>query len=198
MSDQNDYSYSDSSSHESVSSHDSLNSTENNSSSSSRNCDYSEQSNLIKTANEFHQKLKKDNSETQTEEGSVKEKGFKNTDRFGEVKVEEVIFKEPDSVISEEHLLSDNIETELKNETRVSDVEEAKNIISNYSSSLKNKVEAKKEKAKTFIEEKSKQAKEVLNKKFDEETKEELKTIVDEGKQVGKAFLTLIKKVISK
>ena len=97
--------------------------------------------------------------------------------RFGETDVDEVDFIEPDSAISEMHVTS-------AEHTRASRAAEI----------LRERVE----KTKTFIKDKKQKTTEVFNQKFDEETKEELKTLIEESKQIGKGFIGLIKKVIKK
>lgn len=125
-------------------------------------------SNLAKNFKDFHEK----NKEKPKDEFEKTING-----RFGETDVDEVDFIEPDSAISEMHVTS-------AEHTRASRAAEV----------LREKVE----KTKTFIKDKKQKTTEVFNQKFDEETKEELKTLIEESKQIGKGFIGLIKKVIKK
>ena len=90
---------------------------------------------------------------------------------------EEADFIEPNSAISETHV------TPIEN-----------TMTARAAEALRERVE----KTKTFIKDKKQKTTEVFNQKFDEETKEELKTLIEETKQVGKGFIGLIKKVIKK
>lgn len=125
-------------------------------------------SNLAKNFKDFHEK----NKEKPKDEFEKTING-----RFGETDVDEVDFIEPDSAISEMHVTS-------AEHTRASRAAEV----------LRKRVE----KTKTFIKDKKQKTTEVFNQKFDEETKEELKTLIEESKQIGKGFIGLIKKVIKK
>lgn len=126
-------------------------------------------SDLAKNFKDFHEK----NKEKQKNEFEKTING-----RFGETDVDdEVNFIEPDSAISEMHVTS-------AEHTRASRAAEI----------LRERVE----KTKTFIKDKKQKTTEVFNQKFDEETKEELKTLIEESKQIGKGFIGLIKKVIKK
>lgn len=125
-------------------------------------------SNLAKNFKDFHEK----NKEKPKDEFEKTING-----RFGETDVDEVDFIEPDSAISEMHVTS-------AEHTRASRAAEV----------LRERVE----KTKTFIKDKKQKTTEVFNQKFDEETKEELKTLIEESKQIGKGFIGLIKKVIKK
>ena len=125
-------------------------------------------SDLAKNFKDFHEK----NKEKPKDEFEKTING-----RFGETDVEEVDFIEPDSAISEMHVTS-------AEHTRASRAAEV----------LRERVE----KTKTFIKDKKQKTTEVFNQKFDEETKEELKTLIEESKQIGKGFIGLIKKVIKK
>lgn len=125
-------------------------------------------SDLAKNFKDFHEK----NKEKPKDEFEKTING-----RFGETDVEEADFIEPDSAVSEMHVTP----TE---HTRASRAAEA----------LRERVE----KTKTFIKDKKQKTTEVFNQKFDEETKEELKTLIEESKQIGKGFIGLIKKVIKK
>lgn len=125
-------------------------------------------SDLAKNFKDFHEK----NKEKPKNEFEKTING-----RFGETEVEEVDFIEPDSAISEMHVTS-------AEHTRASRAAEV----------LRERVE----KTKTFIKDKKQKTTEVFNQKFDEETKEELKTLIEESKQIGKGFIGLIKKVIKK
>lgn len=126
-------------------------------------------SNLAKNFKDFHEK----NKEKPKDEFEKTING-----RFGETDVEEEVdFIEPDSAISEMHVTS-------AEHTRASRAAEV----------LRERVE----KTKTFIKDKKQKTTEVFNQKFDEETKEELKTLIEESKQIGKGFIGLIKKVIKK
>jgi len=125
-------------------------------------------SNLAKNFKDFHEK----NKEKPKDEFEKTING-----RFGETDVDEVDFIEPDSAISEMHVTS----AEHTRALRAAEV-------------LRERVE----KTKTFIKDKKQKTTEVFNQKFDEETKEELKTLIEESKQIGKGFIGLIKKVIKK
>lgn len=126
-------------------------------------------SDLAKNFKDFHEK----NKEKPKNEFEKTING-----RFGETDVDdEVNFIEPDSAISEMHVTS-------AEHTRASRAAEI----------LRERVE----KTKTFIKDKKQKTTEVFNQKFDEETKEELKTLIEESKQIGKGFIGLIKKVIKK
>lgn len=126
-------------------------------------------SDLAKNFKDFHEK----NKEKPKDEFEKTING-----RFGETDVDdEVDFIEPDSAISEMHVTS-------AEHTRASRAAEV----------LRERVE----KTKTFIKNKKQKTTEVFNQKFDEETKEELKTLIEESKQIGKGFIGLIKKVIKK
>lgn len=125
-------------------------------------------SNLAKNFKDFHEK----NKEKPKDEFEKTING-----RFGETDIEEADFIEPDSAISEMHVTS-------AEHTRASRAAEI----------LRERVE----KTKTFIKDKKQKTTEVFNQKFDEETKEELKTLIEESKQIGKGFIGLIKKVIKK
>lgn len=125
-------------------------------------------SNLAKNLKDFHEK----NKEKPKDEFEKTING-----RFGETDVDEVDFIEPDSAISEMHVTS----AEHTRALRAAEV-------------LRERVE----KTKTFIKDKKQKTTEVFNQKFDEETKEELKTLIEESKQIGKGFIGLIKKVIKK
>lgn len=125
-------------------------------------------SNLAKNFKDFHEK----NKEKPKDEFEKTING-----RFGETDVEEADFIEQDSAISEMHVTS----TEHTRASRAAEV-------------LRERVE----KTKTFIKDKKQKTTEVFNQKFDEETKEELKTLIEESKQIGKGFIGLIKKVIKK
>ena len=125
-------------------------------------------SNLAKNFKDFHEK----NKEKPKDEFEKTING-----RFGETDIEEADFIEPDSAISEMHVTS-------AEHTRASRAAEV----------LRERVE----KTKTFIKDKKQKTTEVFNQKFDEETKEELKTLIEESKQIGKGFIGLIKKVIKK
>lgn len=125
-------------------------------------------SNLAKNFKDFHEK----NKEKPKDEFEKTING-----RFRETDVDEVDFIEPDSAISEMHVTS-------AEHTRASRAAEV----------LRERVE----KTKTFIKDKKQKTTEVFNQKFDEETKEELKTLIEESKQIGKGFIGLIKKVIKK
>lgn len=126
-------------------------------------------SDLAKNFKDFHEK----NKEKPKDEFEKTING-----RFGETDVDdEVDFIEPDSAISEMHVTS-------AEHTRASRAAEV----------LRERVE----KTKTFIKDKKQKTTEVFNQKFDEETKEELKTLIEESKQIGKGFIGLIKKVIKK
>ena len=125
-------------------------------------------SDLAKNFKDFHEK----NKEKPKNEFEKTING-----RFGETDVDEVDFIEPDSAISEMHVTS-------AEHTRASRAAEV----------LRERVE----KTKTFIKDKKQKTTEVFNQKFDEETKEELKTLIEESKQIGKGFIGLIKKVIKK
>jgi hypothetical protein len=125
-------------------------------------------SDLAKNFKDFHEK----NKEKPKDEFEKTING-----RFGETDVEEVDFIEPDSAISKMHVTS-------AEHTRASRAAEI----------LRERVE----KTKTFIKDKKQKTTEVFNQKFDEETKEELKTLIEESKQIGKGFIGLIKKVIKK
>lgn len=125
-------------------------------------------SDLAKNFKDFHEK----NKEKPKDEFEKTING-----RFGETDVEEADFIEPDSAVSEMHVTS-------AEHTRASRAAEV----------LRERVE----KTKTFIKDKKQKTTEVFNQKFDEETKEELKTLIEESKQIGKGFIGLIKKVIKK
>ena len=125
-------------------------------------------SDLAKNFKDFHEK----NKEKPKDEFEKTING-----RFGETDIEEADFIEPDSAISETHVTP-------AEHTRASRAAEV----------LRERVE----KTKTFIKDKKQKTKEVFNQKFDEETKEELKTLIEESKQIGKGFIGLIKKVIKK
>lgn len=125
-------------------------------------------SNLAKNFKDFHEK----NKEKPKDEFEKTING-----RFGETDIEEADFIEPNSAISEMHVTS-------AEHTRASRAAEV----------LRERVE----KTKTFIKDKKQKTTEVFNQKFDEETKEELKTLIEESKQIGKGFIGLIKKVIKK
>lgn len=126
-------------------------------------------SDLAKNFKDFHEK----NKEKPKDEFEKTING-----RFGETDVDdEVDFIEQDSAISEMHVTS-------AEHTRASRAAEV----------LRERVE----KTKTFIKDKKQKTTEVFNQKFDEETKEELKTLIEESKQIGKGFIGLIKKVIKK
>lgn len=125
-------------------------------------------SNLAKNFKDFHEK----NKEKPKDEFEKTING-----RFWETDVDEVDFIEPDSAISEMHVTS----AEHTRALRAAEV-------------LRERVE----KTKTFIKDKKQKTTEVFNQKFDEETKEELKTLIEESKQIGKGFIGLIKKVIKK
>lgn len=125
-------------------------------------------SNLAKNFKDFHEKNKE----------KPKNEFEKTIDsRFGETEVEEVDFIEPDSAVSEIQA------TPIEN-----------TMTARAAEALRERVE----KTKTFIKDKKQKTTEVFNQKFDEETKEELKTLIEESKQIGKGFIGLIKKVIKK
>lgn len=115
-------------------------------------------------------------NEVRVEEGEAlnENKGFKD---FSDLAKNFKDFIEPDSAVSEMHVTS-------AEHTRASRAAEV----------LRERVE----KTKTFIKDKKQKTTEVFNQKFDEETKEELKTLIEESKQIGKGFIGLIKKVIKK
>lgn len=125
-------------------------------------------SDLAKNFKDFHEK----NKEKPKNEFEKTING-----RFGETEVEEVDFIEPDSAVSE---------------IQVTPIENT--MTARAAEALRERVE----KTKTFIKDKKQKTTEVFNQKFDEETKEELKTLIEETKQVGKGFIGLIKKVIKK
>lgn len=125
-------------------------------------------SNLAKNFKDFHEK----NKEKPKDEFEKTING-----KFGETEVEEVDFIEPDSAVSE---------------IQVTPIENT--MTARAAEALRERVE----KTKTFIKDKKQKTTEVFNQKFDEETKEELKTLIEESKQIGKGFIGLIKKVIKK
>lgn len=125
-------------------------------------------SNLAKNFKDFHEK----NKEKPKDEFEKTING-----KFGETEVEEVDFIEPDSAVSE---------------IQVTPI--ANTMTARAAEALRERVE----KTKTFIKDKKQKTTEVFNQKFDEETKEELKTLIEESKQIGKGFIGLIKKVIKK
>ena len=126
-------------------------------------------SDLAKNFKDFHEK----NKEKPKDEFEKTING-----RFGETDVDdEVDFIEPDSAISE---------------IQVTPIENT--MTARAAEALRERVE----KTKTFIKDKKQKTTEVFNQKFDEETKEELKTLIEESKQIGKGFIGLIKKVIKK
>lgn len=125
-------------------------------------------SNLAKNFKDFHEK----NKEKPKDEFEKTING-----RFGETDIEEADFIEPDSAISE---------------IQVTPIENT--MTARAAEALRERVE----KTKTFIKDKKQKTTEVFNQKFDEETKEELKTLIEESKQIGKGFIGLIKKVIKK
>lgn len=132
------------------------------------NKDFKDFSNLAKNFKDFHEK----NKEKPKDEFEKTING-----RFGETDIEEADFIEPNSAISETHV------TPIEN-----------TMTARAAEALRERVE----KTKTFIKDKKQKTTEVFNQKFDEETKEELKTLIEETKQVGKGFIGLIKKVIKK
>lgn len=125
-------------------------------------------SDLAKNFKDFHDK----NKEKPKDEFEKTING-----RFGETEVEGVDFIEPDSAVSE---------------IQVTPIENT--MTARAAEALRERVE----KTKTFIKDKKQKTTEVFNQKFDEETKEELKTLIEESKQIGKGFIGLIKKVIKK